>query len=155
MAKKSKSNKNKTIIINEASFPTGYKGRYVNEEKLPAQDTSFVFSFRFLKEKPKKFTYTKQGRKYFIALIERLKELSENITFENLHSVKDSTRRFHSINWSSPKVSENTFGLEPEYDDEAFQFSTSTTNGWRIHGFILNKVFYIVWLDSNHKLYPR
>lgn len=27
-------------------------------------------------------------------------------------------------------------------------------SGWRVHGFLLDGVFYMIWLDTAHRLYP-
>jgi hypothetical protein len=38
---------------------------------------------------------------------------------------------------------------------EAWQFQVCDATDWRVHGFILDETFYIVWLDPLHRLYPR
>lgn len=37
---------------------------------------------------------------------------------------------------------------------EPYQFSLSSHVNGRVHGFFLDHVFHIVWLDPNHRLYP-
>ncbi|MGI9069853.1 MAG: hypothetical protein ACR2JB_00635 [Bryobacteraceae bacterium] len=37
---------------------------------------------------------------------------------------------------------------------EAWQFEVCPGKQWRVHGFISEDTFYIVWLDPEHKLSP-
>jgi len=48
------------------------------------------------------------------------------------------------------------FGLpnEEQVVDTPYQFSLSSNEHGRVHGFLIDEVFYIVWLDPDHQLYP-
>ena len=38
---------------------------------------------------------------------------------------------------------------------EAWQFQVGDRcTNWRVHGFMGDYIFYIVWVDPNHQLYP-
>ena len=37
----------------------------------------------------------------------------------------------------------------------AWQFQLSANEHGRVHGFFIGNIFYIIWLDQDHKLYPR
>ncbi len=37
---------------------------------------------------------------------------------------------------------------------DAWQFQIETNKYGRIHGIFIDDVFFIVWLDPNHRLYP-
>ncbi len=91
---------------------------------------------------------------YWLTLIDRLKALSALSTQELLVN-RSSSLRFHPIKWED--TSENGFGLKDEEQlvDTPYQFSLSSNEHGRIHGFLINEVFYIVWLDPDHQLYPK
>lgn len=36
----------------------------------------------------------------------------------------------------------------------AYQFSISANQHGRVHGYIVGQIFYVIWLDPCHKLYP-
>jgi hypothetical protein len=59
----------------------------------------------------------------------------------------------HPIKWED--TSENKFGFpnEEQLVDTPYQFSISSNEHGRVHGFFIAEVFYIVWLDPNHLLY--
>ena len=67
----------------------------------------------------------------------------------------NAATRFHRIDFSDPKVSETGFGINhwEEYDDDAWQFSLSVNEHGRVHGFLIENVFYVVWFDPQHQLY--
>lgn len=61
----------------------------------------------------------------------------------------------HEINWDKPKYTEVCFGI-PNEEDKAYdpwQFGLDNNKHGRIHGFFINNVFYIRWIDPNHRLY--
>jgi len=88
-----------------------------------------------------------------ISLFGRLKELSR-LTPEYLMSRPyDKSLRCHQIIWE--ETDEDCFGfpMEEEIVEIPYQFQISKQRG-RVHGFFLDCVFYIVWIDKNHNLYP-
>ncbi|PSF35601.1 hypothetical protein C7H19_16045 [Aphanothece hegewaldii CCALA 016] len=89
-----------------------------------------------------------------MTLLERLKALS-SLTAQELLVNRSSTLRCHPINWED--TSENGFGLpnEEQLVDTPYQFSLSSNEHGRVHGFFIDDVFYIVWLDPQHLLYPE
>ena len=110
------------------------------------------FSFKYLTTKHEKFNYNSQEAGYFINLIERLRDvcMMEITAFLNTRS---QGLRAHPIEWEF--TTENEFGLPAEEDlvDTPYQFSLSANEYGRIHGFIIDNRFYIVWLDRKHELY--
>ena len=110
------------------------------------------FSFKFLK-RATKFNYSNREPKYYIKLIERLKVLSDYKASELKKSI-DKELRFHPINWS--RASEKSFGIpkEDEIAGEPHQFNISKDAHGRVHGFLIGAIFYIVWFDPGHKLFP-
>ncbi|MHC5610983.1 MAG: hypothetical protein ACYTXA_08185 [Nostoc sp.] len=81
-------------------------------------------------------------------MLDRLKALS-SLTAQELLVNRSSTLRCHPIKWED--TSERGFGLpnEEQLVDIPYQFSISSNE----HGFFINEIFYIVWLDPDHLLY--
>lgn len=89
---------------------------------------------------------------YWLTLLERLKALS-SLTAKGLLSNRSRTLRCHPIQWED--TSESGFGLlnEEQLVDTPYQFSLSSNEHGRVHGFFIEQIFYIVWLDPDHLLY--
>jgi hypothetical protein len=83
-----------------------------------------------------------------------LKALS-SLTAQELLVNRSSSLRCHPIRWAD--TSENGFGIpnEEQLVDTPYQFSLSSNEYGRVHGFFIDEIFYIVWLDPDHQLYPR
>jgi len=111
------------------------------------------FNFCRLCEKCGKFEYNNHEVGYFKKLIERIKEVSD-LTRQQISTSHKRVLRAHPIDFSDPKVTENTFGFGTEIDDDAWQlFQISTNKYGRVHGYFVGDTFYVVWLDPNHDLY--
>jgi hypothetical protein len=61
--------------------------------------------------------------------------------------------RCHPIDWDD--TTETCFGLvnEEQLVSQPYQFQLSSNEYGRVHGFFIENVFYIVWLDPDHLLY--
>ena len=111
------------------------------------------FNLRRLIEKDEKFIYCTREAKYFISLVERLKGLSDH-TKKELVTNNSKSLRFHQIDFTDRSVTENSFGIIGEdIDDDAWQFTLSSNEHGRVHGYFVDEVFYVVWLDPDHQLY--
>ncbi len=112
------------------------------------------FSFKYFEANDKFNPYGRQID-YFTVLLDRLKEASK-LSATELRNNPSKTWRSHGVNWSDPRVSEDSFGLpnEEQLVDEAWQFSLRTNNYGRIIGFFIDTKFFIVWADCDHQLYP-
>lgn len=120
------------------------------------KDERISFNFHYLKEHTDKFKYSSRDKNYLHKLIEKLKCFSEF----SVHILRTDKRlckvlRHHEIRFREHNVSERTFGIpnEPWCDDNAYQFSLWTSS-WRIHWFYEWAIFHVVWIDSEHELYP-
>jgi hypothetical protein len=112
------------------------------------------FSFHFLNHGHDKFNANSKKAPYFIKLIERLKNIS-GIEKSQLITYSNKALRCHLIKWE--RTTEKGFGI-PNEDvivEEPMQFNISVNEHGRIHGFFIGNVFYIVWLDPDHKLYSN
>ncbi|MEM6751460.1 MAG: hypothetical protein AAF630_00500 [Cyanobacteria bacterium P01_C01_bin.38] len=117
----------------------------------PLQGVSF--SFKYFQPLHEEFNISQQDGKYLNALLLRLKDLCSLSSFD-LKANRSSSLRCHPIDWKD--TSQDSFGIigEEQIVDQAYQFSLSANQYGRVHGFFIQEVFYIVWLDPNHKLYP-
>ena len=100
------------------------------------------------------FSYDDRESQYFCKVLERLKSVSM-MTRTELMGQRSRTLKVHPIDFAEERVSEDTFGLGEDADNDAFQLNVSANEHGRIHGYFIENIFYIVWLDPEHKLYPR
>ena len=113
------------------------------------------FNFRRLNPKDTKFDWTCCEVNYFNTLIDRLRNLSNCTRKEMLHTFNQKSLRFHPLNFKDGSLSEKTFGvLSEDVDDDAWQFELTANKHGRVHGYFVENVFYVVWLDPKHELYP-
>lgn len=117
----------------------------------PPQGISF--SFKYYQHSHSKFSCSEKEVIYWLTLLERLKALS-SLSAQELLINRSSSLRCHPIKWED--TSETGFGLpnEEQLVDTPYQFSLSSNEHGRVHGFFINEIFYIVWLDPDHLLYP-
>jgi len=85
---------------------------------------NIIFSYKYLDFTNNKFQFPKNKPDYFVKMIERFKEKG----FKNLP--------------------------QQLQDGEDYQFSISKVKYGRIHGVLLDNIFYIVWFDHAHNLLP-
>lgn len=111
------------------------------------------FSFKYLQTQNEKFSIRDRDPNYFTAFLERLRDLS-TLTAQEIKMNRSQSLRCHPIKWRET-TEPNGFGIpnEKELVTIPYQFSLSTNEHGRVHGFFIEDVFYIVWLDPNHNLY--
>jgi hypothetical protein len=96
-------------------------------------------------------------REFFSALMDRLSAYSD-MAVEDFREQNSRDRR-HVIDFEQTTEKSGFLGA-PGVDgnndlaySEAWQFGLSRDERWRVHGFIIDDTFYIVWFDPNHSLY--
>ena len=111
------------------------------------------FSFKYFKTVDGNFDPYSRDSDYFIVLLERIKELSR-LTLQQFYSNRSQALRSHPIDWHD--TTENSFGIpgEEQIVGTPYQFELSANEYGRIHGFVIDSVFFIRWLDPDHNLYP-
>lgn len=111
------------------------------------------FSFRYLQNNNEKFSFNNQDLRYFASLLLRLRDLS-TLTLLEIINNRSKSLRCHPIHWRDT-TEPNGFGLpnEDQIATSAYQFQISSNEHGRVHGFFIESIFYIVWLDPNHSLY--
>jgi len=137
--------------INKTQVPKSHRSQITPTQLKPPHGISF--SFKYFQSDHHKFSYDNKDSIYWQTLIDRLKDLSK-LTALELKQNKSKTLRFHPIDWND--TSENCFDIpnEEQLVDIPYQFSLSSNEHGRVHGFFIDEVFYIVWLDPDHLLYP-
>lgn len=110
------------------------------------------FSYRYLASTDK-FNTSECENRWFDGLFERLRALSSLRPQEILSSRSDSLRA-HPIDFSRTSEPKGFAHLNPQLREyRPYQFQVSKGTG-RVHGFFSGLVFFIVWLDPYHRLYP-
>lgn len=81
--------------------------------------------------------------KWFLDFLDCLKSVSNKSIME----LKNSLHDLHPINWSKTNTDPPDSNIQYEY----WQFRINKSKG-RIIGFLIDGIFYIVWLDPHHNL---
>jgi hypothetical protein len=125
----------------------------IQKTKLKKPPQGISFSFKYFQDNHSKFACNDGEIGYWLTLLGRLKALS-GLTAQELLINRSSSLRCHPIKWDD--TSESGFGLpnEEQLVDIPYQFSLSSNEHGRVHGFFIDQVFYIIWLDPHHRLYP-
>ncbi len=119
----------------------------------PKPPASLGFSFKYLQTHNKKFSIRDRDGNYLATFLERLRDLS-TLTVQEVKMNRSQALRCHPIKWRET-TEPNGFGIpnEKELVTIPYQFSLSTNEHGRVHGFFIENMFYIVWLDPDHNLY--
>lgn len=131
---------NEQIFNEKKTLP--FNGRAVTEK-------SFSFSFACFDRSHKLFNLgdnTETGSvsgNWFIDLIDCFKSVSNMSIVE----VKASMHDLHPVDWSNANASVPDGGEQWEF----WQFRINKSKG-RVIGFLIDGVFYVVWLDPHHNL---
>lgn len=117
------------------------------------QKINVMFSFKFFDRNEELFNCGGIEASWFIDLMDVLKDVS-SMKFEEFRYKGGPPLRVHPHEWikTSKKYPFNEEFLM-QIEQNTLQFSVSKANG-RVHGFVIENVFYVVWLDRYHNLYP-
>ena len=110
------------------------------------------FSFRHLDLAHPKFGLDRCPADYLPVLLERLSHLS-GWTMGEFRLNDSRTIRSHRIEFSQTSEPDG-FPLPEEETGTPWQFSLRTNAYGRVHGHLIGDVFYVVWVDAAHALYP-
>lgn len=121
-------------------------------ERLPFDEKvlnqSITFSFALFDRKNKLFNLGGTdddgtvGGKWFIGLLDCLKKVSG----KTIQELKLPPFRLHPVNWKNANLQ---CPFSP--DEDWWQFRLNKSGG-RVIGLLIDKVFYVVWLDPHHNL---
>lgn len=114
------------------------------------QNKKVSFNFRFLID-CEKFRFSNVEKSYFLTLMQRFSDLSSSNRLE-LVTNRSPGLRCHTIDWND--VTEDSFGIKnEEICNDAYQIALTSNKHGRVHGFFIEDVFYVRWLDPEHNLY--
>lgn len=134
-----------------AALPTS-AGSVHKSKALP--DDLVRFSFRHLHAN-EKFCLPDLGAKpeYIPTLLDRLKHVSNMRMSEFRQAGK--VLRSHAHEWHKTSEPNGYSHLSQQLQDcQAWQFSLAREELGRVHGILIDDVFYIIWLDPEHRMYP-
>lgn len=135
--------------IRKSNLNCKVNGRITNPHS--SQSNHLCFSFKHLDLDS--FLPKKSADNYLNAFLERLKAIS-GFEINRFKTEKGKHLRAHKITWSETTKKNGFSHLNEQLQQcEPWQFQISANEHGRVHGFILNDIFYIVWLDPNHELY--
>lgn len=147
MAKNIKKHKaNKITIPLPASQPKKSLEKLPIDEKVINE--AIVFSFIFFDRQHEYFNLGGQsgdktvGGKWFLDLLDCFK----SVNGKTVQELKRRPYRLHPVNWETANVN---CPFSPEID--WWQFRINKSRG-RVIGMLINKIFYVVWLDAYHNL---
>lgn len=139
--------------INKRDLPDS-SGRIHKVKQLP--DDLIRFSFRHLNSTDK-FGHEKveDATAYLPQFLGRLQSVS-GMSLSTFRSNKDKALRAHRHDWAETSEKGGFTHLTQQLQAcEAWQFEISVNEHGRIHGILIDEVFYVVWLDPGHQLYPK
>lgn len=130
----------------------------IGSPKIPPDNRRLCFSFRLVRKDNRKFDHSTCTDAFFRALFETIQRYS-TFTLDQFKEYDHQEHRRQIIfeDTTEPKG----FPIDPAageiWTDEPWQFAISRDrrapqSQWRVHGFIAERVFYVVWLDPDHKL---
>lgn len=138
--------------IKPSSLPKNGSG--ITPQRPQLDDGIVRFSFKHLDVGHEKFCCTEKGAAYFLKVLERLRALS-TMKAQEILANRSSALRAHPIDWADTSEPEGFRHLNSQLRDvTAYQFEISANEHGRVHGFFIDHVFFVVWLDPDHKLYP-
>ncbi len=119
----------------------------------PTRPPELSFSFRYFVDRPP-FEVPTHSPNYLPALLERLRDLCSFTALE-LHTNRHQALRCHRIDWAGTTEPSGFAHLNATVREQAtpYQFSLSSNEHGRVHGFFSGDVFFVVWLDPEHRLY--
>lgn len=116
-------------------------------------DDLIRFSFKYT-DFSDKYPLKNNDSGYFKSFFDRLRSLSQ-MKVSEFRTNRDKSLRAHTHDWSRTLEPEGFKHLNEQMRQcEPWQFQLSANQHGRVHGILLDEVFYIIWLDPNHELYP-
>jgi hypothetical protein len=120
------------------------------------REDKVMFSFHFLDLQHKAFNCGRTNESWFLHLFENLREISKLSRNEfvvqqrnhyDVHPHDFNKTEFHY------KESLPAGYFEQLNEDWCIQFRLSSSGG-RVHGFMIDNTFYVLWLDPHHNMNP-
>lgn len=91
---------------------------------------------------------------YAATLLERLREVS-SMRVSEFRANRHKSLRAHPHDWTETSEKDGYAHLTEQLKQcEPWQFCLTANEHGRVHGILIDEVFYVVWLDPEHKMYP-
>lgn len=91
---------------------------------------------------------------YIGKLFDRIKAI-ESLRVNDFRFGGSDALRCHAIKWEDTSEKTGFSHLNAQLRaNSPWQFSVSVNEHGRVHGFFIESVFFVVWLDPRHLLYP-
>lgn len=147
------------------AIPKAHAPSTLNDDKILTTNTkellekykhlNVIFSFQYFNRLDELFNCGDTESAWFLNLVDTLRSVSQ-MTYEEFRDFKhaNSGLRVHSHDWNRAikKYPLNEKFLK-QIENDTIQFSLSRANG-RVHGFTIDNLVHIVWLDPHHNMYP-
>jgi hypothetical protein len=135
----------------QARHPENLKTKIQLSSIVPSN--TVIFSFKYLDFSNEKFQVKHRDGEYLHKLFERIKSLS-SWNINDIHANRSKALRAHPIKWETTSEKDGFGCLNEQFGClTGYELSVEKEIYGRIHGFILDNYFFIVWLDPEHKLY--
>jgi hypothetical protein len=120
----------------------------------PPNDRPLRFSFKYIDlVSNQKFSVSRCEDGYLGKFLGRLKDL-EGCRLSEFRG-PSHTLRGHKITFTETSEPHGFSGLNAQLRaQEPWQFAISANKHGRVHGFLLDDTFHVVWIDPEHLLYP-
>ena len=100
-----------------------------------------------------KFTLNRCQAGYLDKLLERLKSLNA-MTVKDFKETKSKSIRAHTHDWSNTTEQQGFSSLNQQLRDlPGWQFKITSNDHGRVHGFFIDRTFFVVWIDPDHLMY--
>jgi hypothetical protein len=121
---------------------------------IPPKTAHVSLSFKYLQDNHAKFSFGNKEAPYFVKLLERLKNVC-GLSWQEMRTTHRDPLRCHPHDWNVT-TEPRGFGLTGQLADcQGWQFQISSNKYGSVHGFCIDEIFYVVWLDPDHKLYAN
>jgi hypothetical protein len=120
-------------------------------------DKPVVFSFKHLDDGNTRFGMAQHQDRvaYTDVLVTRLKEICCLTLNEFIRPLNNKSLRSHQIDFDETSEPSGFPILSQLWKDRPWQFSLTSNEYGRVHGFLVANTFYVVWFDPMHALYDR
>lgn len=142
-----------TKKLNPLRQPEFHIQSSIIEPKLGPNE-KLLFSFALLDWDNDYYNFNGMCDCGFRSTMLRLAEYSKIETKKLLEGYYDKTIRFHEHKRDSVDDWPAILLNNPELEDSFYQLRFSRRNGG-VHGVLIANVFYIIWFDPHHYLYPN
>ena len=137
----------------------------INTTHIEKVNQKLIISYEHLDLNNKKYsmdsiTDNREKINYYNDYLKKIKEYSELENFKKDIKGRYADRNhIHPIDWNDTRIREKSFTnldsmLMEQIKGDCWQLGINN-HSFRIHGFFISNVFYVVWLDPNHELYRR